>query len=165
MRALSLTQIWASLCIWTDRDGIAEKQFETRGWKPSKQMLSEIGDQPIAIHAAKGFSKKAEMKAAENIAFLAALERHDIDFRSIKTSLPFGAIIGTVELYRFVKTEEVRSLLEPKELAFGDYSDGRWAWQFLNPKALKTPIPCKGALSLWEVPAEIEVQILEMINQ
>jgi hypothetical protein len=36
------------------------------------------------------------------------------------------------------------------ELSFGDYTPGRYAWILENVQALPGPIPCKGALGLWE---------------
>jgi hypothetical protein len=42
------------------------------------------------------------------------------------------------------------------EFAFGDYSPNRYMWFLEDVKRLGSPIECKGALSLWEVPLEIE---------
>lgn len=157
MKALSLTQPWASLCVLLNSVGDAAKQFETRGWKPSDKMMKAIGDNPIAIHAAQGFPKEAMYFARTNPFVKAALNPN---WFNITDQLPLGAIIGTVELYRFIPTESARNAISERELNFGDYSNNRWAWQLLNPVMLKTPIPCKGALSLWEVPKEVEEKIL-----
>ena len=48
--------------------------------------------------------------------------------------------------------------ISQRERAFGDYTNGREAWQLADARAID-PIPCRGALSLWTVPAEIEAQI------
>lgn len=37
----------------------------------------------------------------------------------------------------------------PDEYHFGDYSDGRFAWQLDDVVQLQVPIPAKGQLSLW----------------
>ena len=37
-----------------------------------------------------------------------------------------------------------------QELAFGNYTPGRYAWILEGVKPLADPIPAKGALSLWE---------------
>lgn len=42
-----------------------------------------------------------------------------------------------------------------KELAFGDYSTGRFAWLLADVKPLPTPIPFKGAQGLFNVPDEV----------
>jgi hypothetical protein len=36
------------------------------------------------------------------------------------------------------------------EHAFGDFSEGRFAWMFGDIKQLDAPIPARGALGLWE---------------
>lgn len=36
------------------------------------------------------------------------------------------------------------------EYWFGDYTEGRYAWELTNVKALWKLIPVKGQLSLWE---------------
>ncbi|MCM1566061.1 MAG: hypothetical protein NC238_08975 [Dehalobacter sp.] len=36
------------------------------------------------------------------------------------------------------------------ELAFGDYTPGRYAWILADVNPLPEPIPAKGALGLWE---------------
>lgn len=89
--------------------------------------------------------------------------------------LPLGAIVATCELIDCVPTVhpgvankpgtpwftgvrkgvgqhyyEVPPPLDSNEYAFGDYSVGRFAWLLGNVRALPEPIPCKGALSLWE---------------
>ncbi|WP_253299501.1 hypothetical protein [Paenibacillus barcinonensis] len=37
----------------------------------------------------------------------------------------------------------------PDEYHFGDYSDGRFAWQLDDVVQLQEPIPAKGQLGLW----------------
>lgn len=36
------------------------------------------------------------------------------------------------------------------ERAFGDYSEGRWAWLLADIMPLAIPVEAKGALSLWD---------------
>jgi hypothetical protein len=49
--------------------------------------------------------------------------------------------------------------LKPMEVAFGDYTPGRWAWALSHVQAFATPVSCKGALSLWTVPEAVEAQL------
>jgi hypothetical protein len=46
-----------------------------------------------------------------------------------------------------------------EELAFGDYRAGRFAWLLADIRALPEPIPARGALGLWDVPAAILPQL------
>jgi activating signal cointegrator 1 len=156
MKALSLTQPWATLVV------TGEKKIETRSWKPSR-----FGT--IAIHASKGFPKRAIEICAEKY-FHEALRRLNYS----ADNLMLGAIIGTVDVVGYLQSEIFkfehelhRQLFEPygidfseKEKAFGDYSENRYGWILKNPRRLVNPVPCKGSLSLWEVPKDIEAQFI-----
>jgi hypothetical protein len=39
--------------------------------------------------------------------------------------------------------------IEGNEILFGDYTPGRFAWEFANMRMLPEPIPAKGAQGLW----------------
>lgn len=158
MKALSLTQPWATLI------AIGAKRVETRSW--STNFRGEL-----AIHVAKGFPKWAKdecfspvfwkhlwpdliptalpvLTPATKIAERVAL-------------LPLGAIIGTAKLTTVgTTTAAVKAGLSAEQMAFGDFSAGRFAWFFNSVKKLREPIPCKGALGLWEVPTIIEAELL-----
>lgn len=62
----------------------------------------------------------------------------------------FGAIIGTVNVTGCFRTEAIRHTLTDRELALGDFSDGRFAWKLDSPVIFKTPIPMRGKQGLWE---------------
>jgi hypothetical protein len=131
MKVLSLTQPWASLVV------LGEKEWETRGWRTHYRG-------PIAIHASKGYPKLA-MDLANEFPFIQALHRH----RLCPETLPVGAIIGMAQLVDCKPVEEVRCSLTNKELAFGNYDDGRYCFRLVDPVLFETPIPAKGALGLW----------------
>lgn len=91
-------------------------------------------------------------------------------------SLPLGEIVAVATLADCVQTHSERPFmaqypleaggyrlstwkLTDQELAFGDYSEGRFASLLANTHRLPEPVPCKGALSLWDVPPDVEAQI------
>ena len=41
------------------------------------------------------------------------------------------------------------NIVEGKEILFGDWTPGRYAWEFKNMMLLPKPIPAKGAQRLW----------------
>lgn len=43
----------------------------------------------------------------------------------------------------------IRKKLEGDELYFGDFMDGRYAWELNTVQVLLKPVPAKGQLSLW----------------
>lgn len=122
MKALTLTQPWATLVI------SGRKRVETRSWSTS------IRDR-IAIHAAKSMPWWAIEVAVEF-----GLDAH---------LLPRGAVLGTVAIADVLPTEEIRDALSDQELAYGEYSPGRFAWLLEDPHALETPVPSTGALGFW----------------
>ena len=144
MIALTLTQPWASLV------SIGAKKVETRSWRTGYRG-------PLAIHAAKGWTADDRALLWEPD-FRRALEPTGlVDYRVPHLHLPLGAIVATAHLVSCVRTED--DTVEATELAFGNYSPGRWAWSLIRVHALPEPIPCKGALGLWAVPAEIAARV------
>ena len=130
MKALTLTQPWAQLMA----DG--RKHIETRSWK-----ADWIKGQIIAIHAAKGWQ-------AEDREFASA-------WGYDPAALPRSAIVATVRVLDFMPASRTNPGLER---AFGNYGPGRWAWITELVRTLDEPIECRGALGLWEVPAEVIAQ-------
>lgn len=130
MRAITLTQPWASLVA----EGV--KTVETRSWStPYRGWL--------AIHAAKGWDSLDRMYAAQLI------NRGTLRGFEDCHALPFGAVIAVARLVDVVPTEEVRD--DPTVLAereFGDYSHGRFAWLLSGIEPID-PVPARGSLGLW----------------
>lgn len=139
MKTLSLLQPWATLVV------MGAKKIETRSWNTKYR-----GE--LLIHAS--VNNKAAKELCHTDPFLNYI-RH-------WTDLPYGAIIGKVDLISTGATEKFnRAILEDmipnitlelwkQEVAFGDYSPGRYGWLLSDPVHFKTPTPAKGALSLWE---------------
>ena len=139
MKALSLTQPWATLV------AIGAKRYETRSW-----FTSYRGQ--IAIHASKGFPAWAKETLREE------------PFRSVLYAngaaaawLPLGHVIAICDVTACIPTNARASRqslanigLTEQEFAFGDYSEGRYAWRLENVRRLPEPIPAKGALGLWD---------------
>ncbi len=135
MKALSLTQPWAQLVV------MGEKEFETRSWRTGYT-------ERIAIHASKRFPRAAKDQMGHPY-YRGALPGYT------SLGIPLGAIIGTVEIVYMMRTEEIAKTLSEKEIAFGDYGLGRWAWELKEPEMFDSPIPCRGHLGMWNVPEEM----------
>lgn len=143
-KCLSLLQPWASLCVHTDSNGKALKQIETRSWNTKYR-----GE--LLIHSSKGKAKYPK----ELIDQL-----NSNSWFNENIPLPYGAIIGKVDLVLtyptifFVSPSGVKRISD-QEIAFGDYSPDRYGWMLSNPILFKEPIPCKGQLSIWNLPTEL----------
>lgn len=128
-RALSLWQPWATLI------ALGAKQYETRSWATPYRGL-------LAIHAAKRTIQPAEIDSWIG----GTLARHGYgDLRR----LPLGAVLCVVRLVDVLPTEQVWHEVSWQEIAFGDYSPGRYAWQLEFVERFEPPIPARGAQGLW----------------
>lgn len=135
MKALTLTQPWATLV------AIGAKRIETRSWSTAYRG-------PLAIHAAKGMPREA-IGFCFTPLFTDALLR--AGYRFPRRDLPFGAVVAIVRLVGTRRTEDVApQLAGTKELTFGDYTPGRYAWFFEYDGPLALPVAATGHLGLWE---------------
>lgn len=125
-------QPWASLV------ALGAKRYETRSWKTNYRG-------PLAVHASLKFSQAARALCRAEPFASALLGNAD---------LPLGCVVAVCELAAVFPTSE-ESLFgsaewPTHELTFGDFGPGRYAWLLRNVRALETPIPARGTLSLWE---------------
>ena len=162
VKAISLTQPWATLV------ALREKRIETRSWTTSYRG-------PIAIHAAKAMPDYAVDVLSEE-PFRATLGLHfrDDDPLTWGDRLPRGCIVAVAELTHCFRLNEMAETWARKcgyegrlprhEAGFGDFTAGRHGFLFSLVRALPEPIPCRGALGLWEVPAEIAARMDELLG-
>jgi hypothetical protein len=127
---LSLLQPWASLVVKS------YKRRETRGWA-----TDHLG--PLFIHASK------EVKPADRQLFRDILDVKD------NRELPAGAIIGIVVVTACMPTEKAERELAKqgchRELVFGDYSEGRYAFTLDHAIEFDKPVPFTGSqLKIWD---------------
>lgn len=167
MKCLSIWQPWASLIV----SGL--KQVETRSWP-----IHHRG--PLLIHAAKRWTAEER-----EIALVGECERTlrrigCISYQPYgvpQFKLPFGAIIGMVDVRGCWPTESVRPSLGNDEPAYGswfgdgsprncleiswgeydlgNYESGRFAFLFVNITPFCKPIPYRGARGLFDVPDSV----------
>jgi hypothetical protein len=147
LKALSLWQPWASL--WVH----GEKKIESRSWYP----LCVTPPFTLAIHASKKWNASLADMCRDD-PFCSAIER--IGYRWSKhvslmndwanPFMPFGAMLGTVEVYGFINTNKIVPDDE-KEKAFGNYSPDRLGWLARNFNPFKTPIPMIGRQGIFNV--------------
>lgn len=150
MKALTVQQPWA----WAIFNG---KNIENRS-----QLWSHRG--PLAIHA--GFRLAAS--AMHDPRILGAVAGSPIDSRcrfwslqgDLEPHLVYGAIIGLVEV---VDCHPAAGCCAPwgetEYVEFGGRPRQQIAHLVLeNPSLLAEPIPCRGALGLWNVPEDIDAK-------
>lgn len=150
MRAISLWQPWASLIV------LGEKEYETRGWSTGYRG-------PLLIHAAK----RIVLKELEDVLDCPYMQEALFPYRALsalvpphrtlltakaaREVLPFGKLIGTVDLVDCIPTEIARGKIDNKEYMFGNYGANRYAWRMANPFMFDEPIEYKGEQGFFEV--------------
>ena len=140
MKAISLSQPWASLV------ASGAKKFETRSWRSHYRG-------PLLIHAGKRISPEARALVSTE-PFKTALKRTPY------WSLQRGVVIAIVNMTGCFEIRDDLSscglnevlMSGTWELPFGDYSAGRFAWQFSDVMAFPEPFFAKGCLGLFDVP-------------
>ena len=136
MKTISLWQPWASLAI------LGIKIYETRGWDTNYR--GELG-----IHATKKVIPFDEAFEYEPLEVQEKIRNAICNAYGSYENLPTGAVLGTVELYNTIKTDDIRHKMERVELAVGDFSPGRYAWRLSNVNKFDKPIPAKGSQGFW----------------
>lgn len=129
-RVLSLWQPWAS--------AIARglKQNETRSWSTDYRG-------PIAIHAAKRSGQ-----ALRDFAWQMGMRWDD---------LPRGAIVAVARLVSVDRISGRAVHTTEREAQWGNYALGRYVWRLEDIRALREPMPYRGAQHLRKVePSVIE---------
>ncbi len=131
MRALSLTQPWASAVV------AGLKTWETRSWGTRYRGQ-------LAIHAAKAMPAFAkELEAAIRALHPGVLP----------AALPFGKVIAVCSLGNCVRINAAWTGISEMEAMLGDFALGRYAWALLAVRPIHA-VPARGFQGLWnwEVP-------------
>jgi len=156
MKSITLWDPWASLIV------LNQKKIETRSWHADYR-----GE--LAIHAAK--KEASRYIVFEEPAFSALRSRHITSEKGTGVEFSPGCILGLANLtdclyigdnglYEYKKViiggkvrgsigKKVMGLPMGNELAFGDYTEGRFAWMMSNVHELINPIPAKGYQRIW----------------
>lgn len=159
MKVLTLTQPWASLV------ALGAKKIETRSWATPYRG-------PLLIHAAKGLGPVGGMSGLIYQYACSPFWEVLLPNGHTPDKMPRGAIIAVCRLVGCPPTPTTHPTIETgwtdedtaenwdlteQERAFGDYSPGRFAWLLADVRALPEPIPCKGALGLWEYTGDLSL--------
>lgn len=160
MKAISLWQPHATLM------RLGEKRIETRG-----KRMNHVGE--LAIHAAQRWLPD-QRAIIESEPFRSRLAHHGITPDNVVHDLmPRGAIVCVVDALVVYTTEEIlKSNIATAgfgitgfapgfdELAFGDYSPGRYGFLTTNLRPLRRPVLCRGMQAVpFTLPPDVEAQV------
>jgi hypothetical protein len=149
MRGLTLYQPWASLV------ALGGKRWETRSWGTAYRG-------PLLIHAALRKPPVIDDRRFVEEA-LQVLGVADWD------ELPRGVVLAVADLANVAELSATFTVasgaFSARELVFGDYRAGRYAWKLDNVRRLEIPLPVAGRRGLWvawpELMAKLEGSVRE----
>lgn len=134
MKAISLYEPWATLV------ALGLKRYETRYWK-----IFYRG--PLLICASKN---KLPFIEIASLLYAAKLTTED---------LQYGKILAVVDLVEIFPTNNL--IVPDSERKWGDFTWGRYAWQFTNIRRLVNPPVVRGRQGLFNVPDDL-IKNIEM---
>lgn len=152
MRALSIMQPWASLIVGGPRSpGV--KRTENRSEAVAHAARRLVGER-IVIHA----SKKLDEDGVHALrAGVFGLRPEEVPHNPI-SAFPRGAVVGVATLDRVFDDYDTLTDDERRFFtgSFGlSFTDRRWL----------DPVPCKGALGFWTLPAGVEQLVREQLKE
>lgn len=139
MKALSVKQPWASMIMGICPEPVFEAEWQDSPWPKNVENRTWCTDYrgPLVIHASKTFDD-----AAFDCFYV-----HAGNHKAVKSlDFPTGCLLGVVCL---------------SCISLGQWPGNNWAqegqyhWLLRDAKAFDAPIPYRGALGLWNVPAHI----------
>lgn len=139
MKALTIHQPWASAIV----DG--PKRVENRKFRPRQELPMDI-----AIHA--GLHSPDEQTIFDVQRLWLRCPEHAKDFQK-------GAVLGVATIISIMDEAEAKGWLRHRL-----WTVGPLCWELDNVRRLLRPVPCKGRLSLWTLPDDVEAKVLEQLR-
>lgn len=129
MKALTICQPYAHLI------AIGQKPIENRTWETTYRG-------PLLIHAGKS---RTWLESGDQARF---------------PTMAFGAVVAVARLevclYAHVVWEWPARYAHLRD---HEHANGPWCWVLGDVRRLRTPIPCGGALGLWDAPADVVARV------
>ena len=148
MKALTLRQPWAYAVTHLG------KRVENRTWEPPASAIGE----DIALHA----GRTDDVGAIRAIREAGLWRDPAVDpANPYAEPYPRGAIVAVVRIAGWTEKDGISITVEGEDVHEEEILESPWYRDdvgilFRNVRVLATPVPCKGALGLWTVPADVE---------
>lgn len=136
MRVISIWQPYASLLIH------GFKHFETRPWPMPPALIGE----EIGIASTKQI-RAQQLECWQNHFFLKHYCRTGLPAME---DLPHGYLLGTLRVTEsLLMTPELIARTPEREIVFGEWTPGRYAFRISDARPLETPIRVRGQQGIW----------------
>ncbi len=140
MKALTGFDPWFSAIL----DPVIKKDIENRSWPT-------IIRGTIALHTSQKTTRHEYEYAKDVIEETCEIQGKTIIVPGFR-NLILGCVIGVVDIVGCVKQHD------------SPWFFGEFGFVLANPRKLTQPIPCRGALSFWNLPAEVESAVREQLS-
>ena len=153
MKAMTIKPPWS----WAISHG--PKRIENRTWERSFRG-------PLAIHAGKGWDYWGE----ESPLVWEAWRKAGWDVYSLDPNhhaMTLGAVVALADVVDICSKSVGQSSWDDRLVC----GCGKWAargqyhWKLENVRPLAEPVPCKGALGLWTLPAQVEAAVMAQLGE
>lgn len=138
MKALTVWRPWT----WamTALPPELRKPVENRGWP----MPRALAGKPVALHAGKRHDDEGALLFIREIIGwdLAIPSEHECP-------------MGVVAVVRFAPSVQAHP---------SPWFVGPWGWPLVDVQPLASPVPCRGAQGLWDLPADVERRVLAQLE-
>jgi len=154
MRGLTVKQPWAHMITHCGKD------TENRTWKPP----AGLGTFAIHAGARAGWDRTAEQSRVAWRAWWTwaeALPPMNVPgpLRRDSIFIDYGAIVAVCDLGSLT-----HDATGAEACSCSPWSAPRsWHWELANVRPLAEPVPCRGALGLWNLPADVESAVLAQL--
>jgi hypothetical protein len=149
MRALSIRQPYA----WAIAGGFKPAENRTR-----KIPLKYIGV-PVALHASK---------ERDDVMVLPTLEATDALLQASLDTDPLLSLGAIVAVVTFTGCHPLYNICNPAgipQTTCSPWSEwGSYHWLVGDVRPIAEPVPCRGALGFWPVPADVERAVREQLE-
>lgn len=154
MKAITVWNPWAYLL------AILAKLYETRSWATNYRGQIAIHAAAMSPHnalAGVGFDVIEAMRLAldmerQSTLYGTVCQMEDLPRSSIIATADLigchkiGTVMGEAVIWR---TDTEFEVISDREFLLGNFTPGRFAWEFANMQLLAEPIPTKGRQGLW----------------
>lgn len=80
-------------------------------------------------------------------------------------NLPFGAIVGVCNLVECLEMSAHTWPSQYQHLKDHEHANGPWCLILADVRRFKQPVPARGALGLWRVPADLQPAVLDQLKE
>lgn len=146
---------WRSLVLWEPWATLIALGLKT--WETRPRTIQWYGYRGVLlIQAAKTWHP-------EGIEFLSVLKEWGHNFQL--TDFSPGHIVALTQVTKSASTDEITPTISADDLLMGNWQPDRWAIQLQQTRSLPRPIPASGGQGLRRVPAALQQQVLEQLQE